>query len=349
MNRVLYSLFLSLNLKENLNSFIFQTKNKYIRNNEDKKLCKNYYLFSKVYYSILKYGTKFNTLKKISNNLNAFTKTICTYWLFYAWVSISIPCTSFIFSLLFNSKEKHLNSLKFLQILREYITNNKVKKKKLYKNSFSKIIIQYNIQDISVPSIMKLIFQISLYKFTLPYTNTNSLYLRKFLPNNLNAITGKTEWEGRVSPANLTSKCFFEKGAGRKGSSQSLETSARLQWVLNSFMARAARNVIPGPFLSIYLAPPILPAIFSALDFVARLASIRSYDISCLSATRDNGTVVTRTRREKRWRCEQRCEREEWKDRVRDRERERHMCRLVAQIRDNETSLPLSRGNFPSW
>lgn len=216
MNRVLYSLFLSLNLKENLNSFIFQTKNKYIRNNEDKKLCKNYYLFSKVYYSILKYSTKFNTLKKISNNLNAFTKTICTYWLFYAWVSISIPCTSFIFSLLFNSKEKHLNSLKFLQILREYITNNKVKKKKLYKNSFSKIIIQYNIQDISVPSIMKLIFQISLYKFTLPYTNTNSLYLRKFLPNNLNAITGKTEWEERVSPANLTSKCFFEKGAGRR-------------------------------------------------------------------------------------------------------------------------------------
>lgn len=148
------------------------------------------------------------------------------------------------------------------------------------------------------------------------------------------------------SPANLTSKCFFEKGRGRKGSSQSLETSARLQWVLNSFMARAARNVIPGPFLSIYLALLILPAVFSALDFVARLASIRSYDISCLSATRDNRTV-TRTRREKRWRCEQRCEREELKDRVR--ERERHVCRLVAQIRDNETSLPLSHGNFPSW
>ena len=45
-------------------------------------------------------------------------------------------------------------------------------------------------------------------------------------------------------------------------------------------MARAARNVIPGPFLSIYLAPPILPAIFSALDFVARLASIPTISLA---------------------------------------------------------------------
>lgn len=106
----------------------------------------------------MKYSTKFNIFKKISNNLNAFTNTIYTYWLYYTWVFISIPCTSFIFSLSFiQFKRKTLFSrISWNSFENKYTTNNKIKKKKLYKNSFSKTIIQYNIHDTSVPSIMNI-------------------------------------------------------------------------------------------------------------------------------------------------------------------------------------------------
>lgn len=160
-----------------------------------------------------------------------------------------------------------------------------------------------------------------IFRITLLCTNTNSLYLRKFSPNNLNAITGKTIWkgEGSASPANLTSKCFFVKGGegGREvrrvwRHRRACNESWIVLWLVPLVMLSPDRfSLSTSPLRSFRL--------FSQrwISLLARLASIRSYDISCLSATRDNGTVVTRTRREKRWRCEQRCERE---DGVRERE-----------------------------